>query len=351
MDGQTLTADSGTWTGTDPIDFTYEWQRCDTGGGTCVAIVGADDPTYTLVGADIGSTIRVVVTADNGVQTPITSPASPVVVAQAPISTSPPAVTGFVGAGHTLTADEGTWDGTPTITFEYQWQRCDAGGGACADIAGRDESTYELVLGDVGHAIVVVVTATGPGGTETALLDADRPAAPPPPANTVAPAAPAGSAVDGGTLTADPGTWTGDLPIDITYQWQRCDADGAELHRHPGRGRATYTPSGADVGHAIVVVVTATNPGGSTSLPSTATGAVAAAPPVNTCRAEHHRHPGRRRPADRRPRHLDRHVADRLRVPVAELRRRGAGCTDIAGATDAPTPRPPPTSATPSPSW
>ena len=49
LDGQTLTADPGTWTGTTPITYDYQWQRCDDDGANCVDILGADDPTYTLV--------------------------------------------------------------------------------------------------------------------------------------------------------------------------------------------------------------------------------------------------------------------------------------------------------------
>jgi hypothetical protein len=33
--GQTLTADRGAWSGTEPISYTNSWQRCDSGGGRC----------------------------------------------------------------------------------------------------------------------------------------------------------------------------------------------------------------------------------------------------------------------------------------------------------------------------
>ena len=64
--GQTLTATTGAWDGTQPLTYTYAWQSCDANGANCSAIAGATDDTYTLVPADRGDTLRVVVTAKNG---------------------------------------------------------------------------------------------------------------------------------------------------------------------------------------------------------------------------------------------------------------------------------------------
>ena len=63
--GQRLTAHHGTWTGS-PGSFSYAWSRCDTSGNACAAIAGATARLYTLVGADVGHTLRVTVTARNG---------------------------------------------------------------------------------------------------------------------------------------------------------------------------------------------------------------------------------------------------------------------------------------------
>jgi hypothetical protein len=62
--GQTLTATTGVWVGS-PTGFTYQWQRCDTGGANCVAIDGAAAATYVVTSADAGATLRVAVTATN----------------------------------------------------------------------------------------------------------------------------------------------------------------------------------------------------------------------------------------------------------------------------------------------
>ena len=61
--GQTLNAGPGGWTGTSPITFKYSWQRCDTTGAACTA--AGSGSTYLVVSADVGHTLRVVVTATN----------------------------------------------------------------------------------------------------------------------------------------------------------------------------------------------------------------------------------------------------------------------------------------------
>jgi hypothetical protein len=62
--GRTLSAKSGTWQGTAPISYAYQWQRCKPG---CAAIAGATSSSYTLRSADLNARIRVAVTASNAV--------------------------------------------------------------------------------------------------------------------------------------------------------------------------------------------------------------------------------------------------------------------------------------------
>ena len=64
--GQTLTAGTGSWTG-NPTSFSFQWQRCNASGTSCADISAATGGTYGLGSADLGSTVRVAVTARNSV--------------------------------------------------------------------------------------------------------------------------------------------------------------------------------------------------------------------------------------------------------------------------------------------
>ncbi len=63
VEGQTLLTSTGTWSGTGPISFEDQWQRCSS---SCSNIPGATGSAYMLVAADVGTRVRVVVTASNG---------------------------------------------------------------------------------------------------------------------------------------------------------------------------------------------------------------------------------------------------------------------------------------------
>ncbi len=64
---ETLTGTIGSWAG-GPTSFAEQWMRCATASGTnCSPIPGASSLTYVPVRADVGSTLRLRVTATNGV--------------------------------------------------------------------------------------------------------------------------------------------------------------------------------------------------------------------------------------------------------------------------------------------
>jgi len=63
--GEFLNVSTGTWTGAEPVTYTYQWQRCNASGASCADIVGSTTPRYTVPSLDIGLTLRAVVTATN----------------------------------------------------------------------------------------------------------------------------------------------------------------------------------------------------------------------------------------------------------------------------------------------
>lgn len=112
------------------------------------------------------------------------SPPPPV----APTNVVPPSITGTVGIGNTLTANPGSWQGDAPISFAYQWQRCDAAGANCTNIAGATSSTYVMTATDVDPAVTVrvQVIATNAAGSSSPAFSPVVGAPPPPPANPLA---------------------------------------------------------------------------------------------------------------------------------------------------------------------
>jgi len=166
--GQTLTAAPGSWTNK-PTALGYQWQRCDASGSACTAVTGATGNAYVLTAGDVGSTIRISVTARHAVGSSAAISAVTTIVAAegAPASTAPPTISGTVAVGQTLSADPGTWTGSPT-SFAYQWRRCDASGAACTDIVGGTSQTYTVASSDTGFTLRVAVTATNATGSTLA---------------------------------------------------------------------------------------------------------------------------------------------------------------------------------------
>jgi hypothetical protein len=76
--GATLTATTGTWSGT-PTAFAFQWRRCNATTRACADIAGATSSTYTLAAADSGSVLRVLVVATNasGPSGTLTAPTAP----------------------------------------------------------------------------------------------------------------------------------------------------------------------------------------------------------------------------------------------------------------------------------
>jgi len=168
--GHTLKAKPGEWTGVNPITFAYQWRRCDKNGSNCADIAKATSQTYTLTSADIGNTVRVVVTATNkyGSRKATSDPSAVIAAPSAPANTAMPTISGTPQIGQTLTVSNGSWNGPGTITYTYQWFRCDATGGSCAAITGATGKTYTLTSSDIGHTLRARVTAKNDNGSTAA---------------------------------------------------------------------------------------------------------------------------------------------------------------------------------------
>lgn len=100
------------------------------------------------------------------------------------------------------------------------------------------------------------------------------------PQNTAPPTIDDATPQSGQTLTASPGTWTGDQPIVFTFQWLRCNPAGQNCVNIPNATNQTYEVSSLDVGNTLRVRVSGTNASGSNSATSNPTERVVAGPPA-----------------------------------------------------------------------
>lgn len=191
-----------------------------------------------------------------------------------PALSAAPTPNGMTTQGQTLSATPGTWANAPT-SYSYAWERCDAGGGACASIAGAGGSSYTLTGDDAAATIRSLVTARNVTGATTVASHPTAIIIPQPPASTAAPAI-AGTVTNQQTLNASLGSWTNN-PTKFAYEWQDCDASGANCADIAGATAGSYTLAYSDVGDTIRVVVTATNAGGSATATSAPTAAIAPA--------------------------------------------------------------------------
>lgn len=251
--GTAISVENAAWS-TSPTSTTYKWLRCNPNGRLCAEIAGQTAASYTLVADDTGHTIVAAATGVAGTQstTVLTLRSELVRTAPGPVVSAPPAVTGTLQQGKQLTGTPGTWTSGGSISYHYQWYRCDQNGAHCGSVHGATKATYTLVAKDVGHTMGLTVRATDSTGTSPAYSSLAGLVAPPG-APLVATAQPTvtGTAAAGSTLTVGAVAWTG-TPSGTTYAWLRCNANGRLCATIPSEATATYEPTSSDAGHVLV---------------------------------------------------------------------------------------------------
>lgn len=287
--GHVLTAGVGSWSGSFPITYKYQWKRCDPSdpaNGACYDISGAASSFYTPVQADYGFRIRVMVTAtdSNGSTSQNSEVTAPTTAIAAQVTSTPQITPGGINqVDQVLTLTPGAWAGSTPITFTYSWRRCDPQGdpNTCVQIPGATSSSYTPTTADIGYALRVWIVGTNFVGSDTAVTNHTFPIVDKPhfaPSVVTAPTVSPTPAY-GLPAAATIGTFAGDQPITTVLRWWRCDATGADCHIVPGATKATYTPGPKDIGYTLRTVVTATNAYGRLVAQSDPSEPIAAPPP------------------------------------------------------------------------
>jgi hypothetical protein len=168
--GQILRTTRGSWTGTEPISYTFRWYRCDGRGAPdasdCRRISNATNASYVLRQADAGFRIRsqVVATNADGSARATSNPTN-VVISARPTNLTEPSISGSANVGSRLHANRGEWAGDQPITYAYVWLRCSTRGDDCAEIQGANDTDYEVRDSDRGHTVRVRVVARNDRGS------------------------------------------------------------------------------------------------------------------------------------------------------------------------------------------
>jgi hypothetical protein len=277
--GTALQVSDGLWS-PKPTTVAYAWQRCTQFGRACVPIANATTSSYTAGADDVGHALAVLVTATAGSTTVSAFSTTAAVVGattttttttttgsstttttttsgKGPVETALPTVTGSVDSGGQLTATPGTWSGSGTLAYAYQWHRCDTTGAKCTSIHGATGPTYKLVTADIGQTIGLTVTVSDASGKTSGYADLIGPVAPAasPLTSTTQPAL-TGTPKIGQIQIVSNGVWTS-APSAYTYSWLRCNVNGRVCVPITGATQTTYRLTAADSGHAVIAVVQA----------------------------------------------------------------------------------------------
>ena len=286
--GETLTADTSGIGDTDSItgiSYSYQWVRND--GTNYTDITGATDPTYTMVAADEGRTIKVGVsfTDDAGNEETLTSAATSSVTARPEQGIAPNAPDLPIGTAVFVGGVDLEWNEVPVAdSYEVQlyqngqWIDLPGDGveiafyGAGAIISGLDPSLtlWFQVRARNAHGSSDWSDFSSLSSTNQFTLGKRARSA-----NEAARGAPVinGTAQVGEILTADTtGIEDGNGLDRVQFRFQWATNDGSADTDISGATNSTYTLAGSDEGKTIKVRVAFTDRGGyAESLTSDAT--------------------------------------------------------------------------------
>jgi len=177
--------------------------------------------------------------------------AAAILLLSGPAASIDPSIQGTLQQGKQLTVSTGTWTGSGTVAYAYQWYRCDATGARCSSIHGATRASYTEVAKDVGGTLSAAVTATDATGAARAFaplagLVAAKGAV------QVASAQPvvAGRPAVGQVVSVGPVAWPAP-----TYAWERCNAAERLCTPIAGATAASYTVDSGDLGSTLVAAV------------------------------------------------------------------------------------------------
>jgi hypothetical protein len=316
--GAVITGNDATWK-TNPAAPTVQrrWRRCDAVGATCTDIPGATGTTYTPTDADLGHTLRFrnIATDGDGTSTSdslFVEPFIPFETHDAESLGPGDRVHNGIFVRDNVESRCGAPKSVPTLvqpasSFLYDpfpvrsllnepvclvvrtLPSCGSGvtpaiydpafapaSGIATNYAANSGLPFNsaalasaiLQPGGARDVAVSIGSSAGACTAYSATLGADAPFAGARPAL-------GGSPIEGGTLTASDGSWSGSPAIG--HSWLSCDASGDGCTPIDAANAASYTPTAADVGRRLRARVTATQ-GRSVSSDSAPTEVVAAAP-------------------------------------------------------------------------
>ncbi len=160
--GSTLTTTDGTFVGTGLGAASRQWYR-----GAASPISGQTATTYVTAAADYGLGVYCVVTRANAVGSASGTSNAITVTATAPVNTVAGVLSGSSAPGATLTCTSGTWTGSPTITFVYQFYLdgvADGSAGANTRVNQVGDVGKTVTCKPIGTNIVSTVTGTASNG-------------------------------------------------------------------------------------------------------------------------------------------------------------------------------------------